>query len=159
MQELRIVFNRACEHLERSVEILYLLFISYKSILLDKSSIKRLYKCDVKMGAISFLGKNSRTTDKLYNFLSNFHSNPNGHIITLWNIYINLACLSVCLSVCLFVSNKRQNCWTDRAQIFCVTSRDHREGLWTIKISNICLHQNSIFIKLLKILKIHEIFC
>ena len=28
-----------------------------------------------------------------------------------------------------------------------------------IKISNICLHQNSIFIKLLKILKIHEIFC
>ena len=28
-----------------------------------------------------------------------------------------------------------------------------------IKISNICLHQNSIFIKILKILKIHEIFC
>ena len=28
-----------------------------------------------------------------------------------------------------------------------------------IKISNICLHQNSIFIKVLKILKIHEIFC
>ena len=28
-----------------------------------------------------------------------------------------------------------------------------------IKISNICLHQNSIFIKLLKILKIQEIFC
>ena len=27
-----------------------------------------------------------------------------------------------------------------------------------IKISNICLHQNSIFIKFLKILKIHEIF-
>ena len=27
--------------------------------------------------------------------------------------------LSVCLSVCLFVSNKRQNGWTDRAQIFC----------------------------------------
>ena len=26
-----------------------------------------------------------------------------------------------------------------------------------IKISNICLHQNSIFIKFLKILKIHEI--
>ena len=33
------------------------------------------------------------------------------------------------------------------------------EGLWMIKISNICLHQNSIFIKFLKILKIHEIFC
>ena len=28
-----------------------------------------------------------------------------------------------------------------------------------IKISNICLHQNSIFIKFLTILKIHEIFC
>ena len=28
-----------------------------------------------------------------------------------------------------------------------------------IKISNICLHQKSIFIKFLKILKIHEIFC
>ena len=63
------------------------------------------------------------------------------------------------LSGCLFVSNKRQNGWTDRAQIFCGTSRDHREGLWMIKISNICLHQNSIFIQFLKILKIHEIFC
>jgi len=72
-------------------------------------------------------------------------------------LYINLACLSVCLFVCLFVSNKRQNGWTDRAQIFCGTSRDHREGLWKIKISNICLHQNSIFIKFLKILKIHVI--
>ena len=28
-----------------------------------------------------------------------------------------------------------------------------------IKISNICLHQKSIFIKFLKILKTHEIFC
>ena len=28
-----------------------------------------------------------------------------------------------------------------------------------IKISNICLHQNLIFIKFLKILKIHEFFC
>ena len=28
-----------------------------------------------------------------------------------------------------------------------------------IEISNICLHQNSIFIKFLKIFKIHEIFC
>ena len=67
--------------------------------------------------------------------------------------------LSVCLFVCLFVSNKRQNGWTDRAQIFCGTSRDPREGLWKIKISNICLHQNSIVIKFLKILKIREIFC
>ena len=59
----------------------------------------------------------------------------------------------------MFVSNKRQNGWTDRAQIFCGTSRDYREGLWMIKISNNCLHQNSIIVKFLKILKIHEIFC
>ena len=62
------------------------------------------------------------------------------------------------LSVCLFVSNKRQNGWTDRAQIFCGASIDHREGLWMIKISNICLHQTSIVIKFLKILKTREIF-
>ena len=70
-----------------------------------------------------------------------------------------LSWVFVCLFVCLFVSNIRQNGWTDRAQIFCGTSRDHKEGLWMIKISNICLHQNSIFIKFLKILKSHEIFC
>ena len=35
---------------------------------------------------------------------------------------------------------------------------DPREGLWMIKISNICLHQNSISIKFFKILKIREIF-
>ena len=72
-------------------------------------------------------------------------------------LYINLACLPV--FVCLFVSNEHQNGWTDRAQIFCGTSRDSREGLWIIKISNICLHQNSIVIKFSKILKIREIFC
>ena len=59
----------------------------------------------------------------------------------------------------MHVSNKRQNGWTDRAQIFCGTSRDPREGLWMIKISNTCLHQNSISIKFFKILKTHEIFC
>ena len=63
------------------------------------------------------------------------------------------------MSVCLFVSNKRQNGWTDRAQIFCGTSRDPREGLWIIKISNIWLHQNSIVIKFFKILKIREFVC
>ena len=49
------------------------------------------------------------------------------------------------LSVCLFVSNKRQNGWTDRAQIlWCDTSqsRNPREDLWMVKI--------------LKILKMHE---
>ena len=59
-------------------------------------------------------------------------------------------CLFVCLGVCLFVSNKRQNGWTDRAQIFCRTSRDHREGLWIIRISKICLHKNSILMNFLK---------
>ena len=58
----------------------------------------------------------------------------------------------------MFVSNKRQNGWTDRAQIFCGTSRDHREGLWMIKISNICLHQNLIFIKFLKFWKSTKFF-
>ena len=57
------------------------------------------------------------------------------------------------------MSNEHQNGWTDRAQIFCGTSTDPREGLWKIKISNICLHQNSIVIKFLKILKIREFFC
>ena len=47
--------------------------------------------------------------------------------------------------ICLFVSNKRQNGWTDRVQIFCVTSRNPRESLWSIEFSKICLHQNSIF--------------
>ena len=28
---------------------------------------------------------------------------------------------------------------------FCGISRDHRKGLWMIKFSKICLHQNSIF--------------
>ena len=36
--------------------------------------------------------------------------------------------LSVCMFVCLFVSNKRQNGLTDRAQIFSGNSRDPREG-------------------------------
>ena len=45
------------------------------------------------------------------------------YLIRFFNLYINLACLFVCLSVCLFVSNKRQNGWTDRAQFFCGTSR------------------------------------
>ena len=46
-------------------------------------------------------------------------------------------CMDVCLSVCPFVSNKRQNGWTDRAQILCGTSHDPREGFWIIEFSNI----------------------
>ena len=51
-----------------------------------------------------------------------------------FNLYINFA-------------YKRQNGWTDRVQIFCGTSRDPREGLWMIKFSKICFHQNLIFEK------------
>ena len=59
------------------------------------------------------------------------------------------------LSLGLFASNKLQNAWTDQAQILCGTSRGPRDGLWMIKI---CLRQNSIFIKFLKIFKILDIF-
>ena len=44
------------------------------------------------------------------------------------DLYINLDCLSVCL----FVSNKRQNGWTDRAQILCRIYR------WS-DFKNLCL--------------------
>ena len=36
--------------------------------------------------------------------------------------------------VYLFVSNKRQNGWTDPAQIYCGTSHEPREGLWIVII-------------------------
>ena len=68
------------------------------------------------------------------------------------NISIYKFGLPVCLFVCLFVSNKRQNGWTDRAHFFCGTSRDPREG-W----SNFQKFA-SIKILFLKILKIHKIF-
>ena len=76
------------------------------------------------------------------------------------HLYINLACLSVCLSVCLYPINVKTA--TDRAQILCGTLRDPWEGLWMIKFSKICLHQNSIFLNFKKlrnfIYKIREIF-
>ena len=43
------------------------------------------------------------------------------------------------------LSNKRQNDWTDRAQIFCGTSRDPREDLWMIEFSKICFNKLKIF--------------
>ena len=46
--------------------------------------------------------------------------------------FINLAYF--CVFVGLFESNKRQNGWTDRAQILCETSRDPGKGFWMIKI-------------------------
>ena len=59
--------------------------------------------------------------------------------IKIWNevvIYI-YTLLVMDHGVCLFffVSNIRQNGWTDRAYIWCGTSRDPREDLWMIKFS------------------------
>ena len=48
-------------------------------------------------------------------------------------IYTLLVRLSVCLILCPFVSNNRQNGWTDRAQAFCRTSHDSRKNLWMPK--------------------------
>ena len=45
----------------------------------------------------------------------------------------------------MFVSNKRQNGWTDRTQILGKASHFPRAGLWMIKI---CLQQNSILLNL-----------
>ena len=59
---------------------------------------------------------------------------------------IYFACLAVCLSD-LFESNKRQNGWTDRAQILCGTSHDPREGLWMLRITKTCIQTLLIFVK------------
>ena len=60
------------------------------------------------------------------------------------------------LSVCLFVSNKRQNSWTNQAQILFGTSHDPWEGLWMINISKISLQQNLIVIKFWKSTKLFD---
>ena len=69
----------------------------------------------------------------------------------------------LCLYVCLLVSNKLENGWTDRAQIFWGTLRDHREGIWMFKPSKTSFQQNSIFIKFQKTTKFFfkksAIFC
>ena len=53
------------------------------------------------------------------------------------NIWINMKIFL--LKLC--VSNKRQNGWTDRAQILCGTLHDHREGLIDDQNSKICIKQ------------------
>ena len=67
------------------------------------------------------------TTGKVYEWskISNICLHKNSIFISIYKFG-----LSACLFVCLFVSNKRQNGWTDRAKFFCGTSRDHRKGLW-----------------------------
>ena len=64
---------------------------------------------------------------------------------SLWIFQIFFRVYFACLSVCLFVSNKRQNSWTDPAQIC-----DPREGWSNFQK----LASNKIWI--LNILKIHE---
>ena len=84
-------------------------------------------------------------------------------IVHLWYFKLILSIykfgLSVWVSVCLFVSNKRQNGWTDRAQIFCWTSRDHREGLWMIKNLKKCVLKVFNFVKNLNSWKSAIFFC
>jgi len=57
------------------------------------------------------------------------------------------------LLACLFVSNKRQNGWTDRAQILCGTSRGPRASLRMIKISKFCVQKFFISVKFWKCAK------
>ena len=77
--------------------------------------------------------------------------------------YATLSIYTLLVHVFPSVFNKRQNCWTDRAQIFCGISRDHREDLWMIKFSKTCVHQNLIFENFQNprffFYKIREIFC
>ena len=87
-----------------------------------------------------------------------------------WSLYVGLflcsqwtsiykfglsVCLGVWVFVCLFVSNKRQNGWTDRKQSCCGASRDPREGVWKIEFSKIASNSKFHF---WKFLKIHEFF-
>ena len=74
-------------------------------------------------------------------------------------LYINLACLSGCYGVCLFVCTQQTSKRLNRSGTNFLWDITWPQGRFMIKISNICLHQNSIFIKFLKILKIQEIFC
>ena len=82
------------------------------------------------------------------------HQNSNGPIV---QVYLVCLLLSVnnfaCLSVCLFVTNKRKNGWTDRAQILWRTWRDPREGLWMLKITKSCIQKFLIFVKFWKCAK------
>ena len=66
---------------------------------------------------------------------------------SLWIFQIFFRVYFACLSVCLFVSNKRQNSWTDPAQIC-----DPRESLWMIEFQKLASNK----IRVLNILKIHE---
>ena len=55
--------------------------------------------------------------DTWYNVCINLSKHSDQYVI-LWILSIHKFTLGVYVFVCLFVSNKRQNGWTDRAQIF-----------------------------------------
>ena len=61
----------------------------------------------------------------------------------LWIGVYDAPLSSIYFSVCPFVSNKRQNGWTDRAQIVCGTSHVPKEVLWYIKIERKKILENS----------------
>ena len=54
--------------------------------------------------------------------------------LNFYPLWVTLYIVSSIYFACLFVSNKRQNGWSDRAQILCGTSRDPGNGLWMMKI-------------------------
>ena len=62
---------------------------------------------------------------------------------TRYKTYIYKLCLSVCRFVCPFLSNKRQDGWTDQVQFLCGTLDDPRKGLWKIKIGSEKILENS----------------
>ena len=67
---------------------------------------------------------------------------------------IYILCLSVCFFDCLLVSNNCHNGWTDRAEFFCGTSRDSREGLWMIEFLKMCLSTKINFEKFWNSIKV-----
>ena len=123
---------------------------------MDKTGLNQYALCTVLLRLVTAKKLQNQICKLWYLFFAKMES----FIYDLvFNLYINLACLR---SVCLFVSNKRLNGLTDRAQIFFGTPCDPREGLWIIKFQKF----SSIKIRFLKILKIHkkflkirEIFC
>ena len=114
-------------------------------------SIQQLQKCESdlqKVGYTTFFSIECLSEIQLIKPTENqMRVGPNYQRTDLTLSGCNTSIYKFGLSVCLFVCLYPINGWTDRAQIFCGTSRDPREGLWKIRISNICLHQNSIVIK------------
>ena len=55
-----------------------------------------------------------------------------------------------CVSVDMFVSNKRQKCWNNQAQILCDTLPHPRDGLWVLKITKFVFKSFWFLLKFLK---------